>query len=123
MNTGRILFWTPRALAILVILFTSLFALDVFTEDARLVDILVGLVIHLIPQFLMLIALIMSWKRPRAGSIAFILLGLLAVAFFSQPLNSPAHLIITLPMFVIGGLLALEVRFSPNLAEQSDKNE
>jgi hypothetical protein len=116
MKTERWLYWAPRVLAILVILFTSLFALDVFTEDARLVDALIGLVIHLIPQILIAIALIIAWKRPRVGGIVFLALGACSLLFFSGPLISAAHLILTLPVIVIGILFWIQAHFASEKA-------
>lgn len=118
----RLLYWTPRLLAIIVILFTSLFALDVFGEGVGVLQALLALVIHLIPQILLAIALVVAWRRPRTGGIVFIALGILSLVFFSEPLISPAHLILTLPVLLIGILFLLQGRIF-TIDEESVKQD
>ncbi len=70
-----ILNWIARILGILFALFISLFALDVFVPGVSLGNILLALVMHLIPTYIILILLWIAWKRPLAGGILFILAG------------------------------------------------
>ena len=58
---NKILYWSPRILGILVAILVSLFALDVFGEGYNFWEMIVALVMHLIPTFLILIALAVSW--------------------------------------------------------------
>ena len=67
----RALCWAPRALCILLIAFVSIFALDVFQEGRGFWQTLVALVMHLIPTFVMLAALAISWRWEWAGSLIF----------------------------------------------------
>jgi len=69
------LHWVPRILGIVFILFVSLFAVDVFGEGNSILETLTALVIHLIPSFLLLAALLISWRWSWAGFL-FILLGM-----------------------------------------------
>jgi hypothetical protein len=64
-----------RILAIAFAIFISLFALDVFIPGVPLGNILLALVMHLIPTYIILILLWVAWKRPLAGGILFILAG------------------------------------------------
>ena len=75
----KILFWIPRALCILGILFISLFALDAFEGDAPLKNKLIGFTIHLIPSFALIAILLIAWKWEKIGGLIFIILGV----FFS----------------------------------------
>jgi hypothetical protein len=65
--------WFPRILAILFILFVSLFALDVFKEGLTVLETLTALFMHLIPTMLLLIALVIAWKWAWSGFLFFLL--------------------------------------------------
>lgn len=75
----KILYWTPRILSILGILFVSLFALDAFEGADPFYKKLVGFAIHLIPSFVLVAILLVAWKWEKVGGLIFIFLG----AFFS----------------------------------------
>lgn len=75
----KILFWIPRILCILGILFISLFALDAFEGDATLKNKFIGFTIHLIPSFVLIAILLIAWKWEKIGGLIFIILGV----FFS----------------------------------------
>ncbi|MBS3073206.1 hypothetical protein J4465_00190 [Candidatus Pacearchaeota archaeon] len=72
----KAIFWTPRILAMCFILFVSLFALDIFEMNLGFWGTIVGLFMHLIPSFALIIILIISWKYEIVGTIAFILAGI-----------------------------------------------
>lgn len=74
-NLFKVLNHIARILAIAFAVFISLFALDVFQPGIPLVKILQGLLIHLIPTYIILILLWISWKQPLIGGILFILAG------------------------------------------------
>jgi len=80
-KVGKIVYWTPRILSVIFIIFLALMSLDVFTEGASFWQILVGLFMHNIPVFVLLVVLIVSWKREIVGAVAFILAGLLYIFF------------------------------------------
>jgi hypothetical protein len=94
----------PRTLAILFILFISLFALDSFPGEASFLQELVGFLIHLIPSFVMIGLLAISWNRPLVGGWLF---GLLAV-LFTVRLNNYRSLfqfaVLSLPLIIISVL-------------------
>jgi len=72
----KILFWLPRILAILAILFISMFALDAFEHGLTLWQQIAAFLMHLIPSFILLAVLIIAWKRELLGGIIFLFLGL-----------------------------------------------
>ena len=69
------LFWAPRVLGILFILFVSLFALDIFEMNLGFWGTIVGLFMHLLPSITMTIALVLAWKYEWIGAILFALVG------------------------------------------------
>lgn len=77
------LFWTPRVIAIIFILFLALFSLDIFdsANNYTFWETVLGLFMHNLPVFILAIALWISWPEKRgwlAGSI-FILGGILYI--------------------------------------------
>lgn len=80
---NRFIYWTPRLLSILFILFLGLFSLDVFDPENNysFAETLIALLIHNIPSFVLLIILLFSWRREIIGGICFILGGLIYIGF------------------------------------------
>jgi hypothetical protein len=58
------LFWIPRVLTIIFILFLSLFAFDSFSGESPAIEKLGGFLIHLLPLFILTFVLIILWKKP-----------------------------------------------------------
>ena len=105
-------FWTPRVLSIIFILFLMMFSLDVFSEASGFWNIFLGLLMHNIPAFILLIVLLISWKYEIVGGIAFIAAGLTYIILtlfrnsFEWYLLSWS-LIIAGPAFLIGILFLM----------------
>ena len=76
---NKFIFWTPRILSTVFILFLMLFSLDVFDMKSGFWGTIVGLFMHNLPSLLLLIILIISWKYEIVGGIAFILVGILYI--------------------------------------------
>ena len=72
----QFLFWAPRILSILFILFIGLFSLDVFGTGAGFWATLLGFLIHNIPTFILLIALILAWRWEWVGAILYVGFGI-----------------------------------------------
>ena len=100
----KILFWTPRILAILAILFMMLFSMDCFGGNYTLREQLVCFFMHNIPAYILILALILAWKKEMAGGILFLLAALAGSIYFRAFSGNPGVLIILLP-FVITGIL------------------
>jgi hypothetical protein len=75
MEPTQLLFWAPRALCIALILFVSMFALDVFGEGRGFWGTLQALVIHLIPTWILLAVLALSWRYELAAAGLFVAIG------------------------------------------------
>ncbi len=103
----QLLFWLPRALTILFALFLSLFALDVFDEGYGFWGTVFALFTHLIPTWIVLLVLALSWRWEWVGAILFVALGLL-YAYFAVGRGHPEWtLVISGPLFLVGGLFLL----------------
>ena len=81
---SKFVYWAPRILAIIFILFLSLFSLDIFDMKLSFWGTILGLFMHNIPSIILTIILIISWKYEIVGGIAFILAGLLYIAVLMQ---------------------------------------
>ncbi|EKD56826.1 MAG: hypothetical protein ACD_58C00074G0001 [uncultured bacterium] len=79
-KVNKFVYWTPRILSIIFILFLSLFSLDVFEGNYGFWGTVLALFMHNIPSIVLLIILIISWNKEIVGGIAFILAGLLYCA-------------------------------------------
>lgn len=73
---NKFLYWTPRIIGIIFVLFLMMFSLDVFEMGLSVREIIIGLLMHNIPALILLIVLIISWKYEIVGGIVFILAGL-----------------------------------------------
>jgi glucose-6-phosphate-specific signal transduction histidine kinase len=93
------LLWAPRILGILFAGFTGLFAMDVFGQGTGFWETILALIMHLVPTFLMIVILILSWRWPWIGGLCFALLGIVYIIWFSQTRGEPSA-IIYLPMFL-----------------------
>ncbi len=77
MRFNKFVFWTPRVLSIIFIFLVFLMSFDVFKQNNFSWKIILGFLIHNIPTFLLIILLIISWKKEIVGGIGFILAGLI----------------------------------------------
>jgi len=93
-KVGRFIYWTPRLLSILFIIFLALMSLDVISPELSVGQIALGMLVHNIPTIIMLVILIISWKREVVGGIAFILAGLAYIIFTTQA-NLPWYLVLS----------------------------
>jgi hypothetical protein len=112
----KILHWTPRIICMLAILFISMFAADSFAPELTFEQQIIGFLIHLIPSFVLLIILIISWKWELIGGIIFTLIGLGLSPFIFKMNYNMNHsigtslgiiLMITFPFVVVGILFII----------------
>jgi len=69
--SGRLLIGCPRILGILAALYLGIFALDAIDEG------IMAFLLHLVPTFVLLLIVVLSWRRPWIGGILFIVLSVL----------------------------------------------
>lgn len=99
---AKIIHWAPRAAAILIILFISLFSLDVFEMEASPLELLGGFLMHNIPSIAMIVLLILAWKRPAVGFVAFLIAAALFTIFFVRDIYAlPNLLLFVLPILLV----------------------
>lgn len=102
---AKLIHWAPRIAAILLIFFISLFSLDVFSMEAPPLELLGGFLIHNIPAIGMIVLLILAWKRPVVGFVAFLVAGaLFAFAFVREASALPNLLLFVFPILLVAGL-------------------
>ena len=89
MTTSKpVLYWTPRILCILAILFVSMFALDSFDPELTIDRQIAAFVIHLIPSYILIALLVVAWKWEYVGGIIFTVVGIaFAVMVFMTNYN------------------------------------
>ena len=105
------LYWTPRILTIIFILFLSIFSLDVFDEANNYTfwQTVSALLMHNIPVFIILIVFLFSWKKGKMIGGILIVFGLIYTSIILyNALNQFEYyqitwvLIIAGPTFVTG---------------------
>jgi len=98
----------PRILAILYIAFISLFALDVFGEGHGVFGTMFALFMHLIPSFILIVCLVLAWKKPVIGGAIFVVMGIVFTFFFRTYREISVFLMISLPLLVVGALFFID---------------
>jgi hypothetical protein len=115
----KIIYWSPRILGILAILFLSLFALDAFESSLTIWQQLGAFLIHLIPSFILTALLIVAWNYELIGGSIFVLIGIVLTPLIfngnyamnqSVPISLAIISSITLP-FIIAGMLFITNHF------------
>ena len=113
----RLLYWAPRTLSIVFAAFIAIFALDVFQKGVPAWQVALALLMHLLPSFLVLLVLALSWRREWVGGALFITLGSLYLLWAR---NKPFFgwgvvLSIAAPLFLVGVLFLLNWRHRAQL--------
>jgi hypothetical protein len=101
----KILYWTPRIIGILAILFMMMFSLDCFENGGT--DALICLVMHNIPAFIIIAVLIVAWKWELIGGILFVIAFVAAGIYFKSFAGNPGSLIVIAPFLLTGILFIL----------------
>jgi hypothetical protein len=114
-NSNQIIFWTPRVLCLLFAAFISLFALDVFEESHGVWRTTVALLMHLIPTFILLALLALSWRWDWVGGVVFPGLGIFYLVAFWGRFHWSAYALIAGPLFLVGTLFLLSWRQRKNV--------
>ncbi len=118
-KVGRFVYWAPRILSILFVLFLGLFSLDVIEPGRSVGEIVVGLLIHNVPVFILIGFLIIAWKHELVGAITFITAGLLYMMLtMSEAIRSevPWYLGVSWGLTLGGPALLVGILFLVNLS-------
>lgn len=82
-KSNQFIRWVPRILCIFMIFFISMFALDAFGPELTFWQQIGGFLIHLIPSYILIAALVIAWKWEYVGGWIFTVLGILfSIAVF-----------------------------------------
>jgi hypothetical protein len=104
-SSKRLLYWAPRVSAVLLAAFLALFALDVFGEGLGPWRTLIALAMHLVPTWMVVLVLTLSWRREWIGAIAFPTLGALYAAWcWGEPFAVSGIALISGPALLVGVL-------------------
>jgi len=106
-RTRQIVYWAPRTLCVLFAFFLSLFALDVFEGGYGFGQAVLAFLIHLIPVFIVVIALVIAWRWEWVGAILFLAFALWYVIQTGGRQGLAAYVLISGPSLVIGLLFLL----------------
>ncbi|MCX6601410.1 MAG: hypothetical protein NT025_07595 [bacterium] len=96
--------------------FLSIFALDVFDESHGFWETALALLMHLLPStILVIIVLIVSWRREWIAGVLFNALGVLYIILFWAKGPWYIYAAISGPLFLVGILFLLNWRFRSQL--------
>ena len=99
---SRILYWIPRVLAIISILFMAMFSLDAFDGNESFGMKMLGFLMHNIPVLIVTAILVIAWKWEVAGGILFIIAFITGTIFFHSFTGNPGSIIVIAPFLIIG---------------------
>ena len=113
---SRFVYWTPRILSILFILFLAMFSLDVFEGNCGFWGTILGLFMHNIPALVLLVVLIISWKYEYeiVGGIVFVLAGLLYIIMVIIRSSLPLPIAISWSLTIAGPAFLIGILFMIN---------
>ena len=93
--------WWARSITIVYAAFISIFSMDVFSEGYGVMNTAVALFMHLLPTFLILLILILAWRREWIGGVAFLILGVFYVYYSSGKIDWTGIAMIGIPLFFL----------------------
>ena len=102
--TARLLYWSPRILAIAFAVFISIFALDAFGENHGFWPTALAFSIHMIPTMIVVAILIAAWRWEWVGAVVYALLTALYLWWGLPRRPLFGVLMIAIPLLVIAGL-------------------
>jgi len=99
--TKKIIYWLPRILGLLFVLFLSLFALDVF-DAVQGWAVVPALLMHLWPALVLLALLVVGWKYELVGAATFLFFAAYYVWLVGFDRHWSWYATISLPALVVG---------------------
>ncbi len=98
----------PRIAGIGLIIFVSLFALDVFDTHVTLWAQVGGFIIHLAPSFVLALVLLLAWKFELIGAIAYMVIAFLYYILTGGREHWSAYVTISGSLFLVGILFLMD---------------
>jgi hypothetical protein len=118
---SKILYWIPRILTLIAILFMLMFSLDVFEGNDSPGRKLLGFMVSNIPVMILVVILIIAWKRELIGGALLIAAFIAGSVFFHSFTGNPASLIVICPFLITGILFILHSMLYPVNQSNPDK--
>lgn len=118
-TSNSLIYWLPRVICILAILFISMFALDSFAPELTFWQQIGTFLMHLVPSFILLALLVVAWKWEFVGGVIFTFVGVVTTPFIFLHNYRMNHsvwmslfiiLIITIPFLLVGILFLVNHR-------------
>ena len=114
----QIIYWAPRIFCILFAIFISIFSLDVFSAGYNFWQTVFAFTMHNIPTAVIIIALIISWRREWIGGVLFTALGFLYIIMEWGKFHLDAYLLISGLLFLIGILFFVNWFYKSKISSQ-----
>ncbi len=114
--SARLLFWSPRILTILFVLFLSAFALEAFNEYHVFWKCILAFFIGLLPAAIVAAILAVAWRWEWLGAALFTLAALYYAWNWTVP---PRHMQWVATAVISGPLLVIAALFLANWIERA----
>lgn len=108
----KILYLFPRVLAILSISFMMLFSLDSFEGDRSFFYKLGAFAGHNIPVFILILVLLIAWRKELIGGLLFVAASVTGFLFFHSFTGNPGSIVVITPFLLTGVLFILHYLLS-----------
>jgi len=110
---SKIMYWLPRVLTIIFILFMGMFSLDVFEGNDSLGNKMLGFLMHNIPVLIIIVILIIAWRNEIIGGVLLMLAALTGSYFYHSFTGNPWSLVVLAPFFCTGILFVIHKLLYP----------
>jgi hypothetical protein len=114
---NKLLYWSPRILGILAILFMMMFSIDCFEMGGK--DAWICLLMHNIPAFITIVVLIVAWKWELIGGIIFMIASFAGAVYFNGFGGNWGVLPVMFPFLLTGILFILHYYLYLSAKQQS----
>ena len=108
MKKQKITYWLPRVLVVLDICFYVLLSFDVFSANVSLIKNITGFIVQNIPSLILLLILLVSWKKEKIGGVLFLLAAVAFTFFFKTYGGWNSFFLISFPLILIGVLFLID---------------
>ena len=107
----KLLYWAPRTICIVFTILISFFALDVFGGSKGIWETILALLMHLIPTFILIAILVITWRREWIGGILFSVLGFTYIINMWGQFPLMTYIVMAGPLIIIGILFFLNWKY------------
>ncbi len=104
MDRHTVLDWSPRVLLLAFAAFLVIFALDVFGEGLGFWRTLLALVMHLLPNFALVLLVALAWRRPWIGALGCLALAVLYASTIGRRFPWTVTAMMSGPLVLTGAL-------------------